>query len=90
MVVEPSESLFEDKMSKVKTLQSYTGEDQGFLNSYYSGFANAHVFEPNLPIDIRNSKPIPEMERLSTLYNADVANKVIVILHFLFLVVFYL
>ncbi|KAK9169915.1 hypothetical protein Syun_002055 [Stephania yunnanensis] len=47
MVVEPSESLFEDMMSKVKTLQSYTG-------------------------DIRNSKPIPEMERLSTLYNADV------------------
>ncbi|KAK9157203.1 hypothetical protein Scep_003777 [Stephania cephalantha] len=72
MVVEPSESLFEDMMSKVKTLQSYTGGGQGFLNSYYSGFANAHVFEPNLPSDIRNSKSIPEMERLSTLYNADV------------------
>lgn len=54
--------------------------DQGFLNSYYVGFANAHVYEPNLP-DVLNSRKVPEMERLSTLYNADVglymlANKV--------------
>eukprot|EP00262_Sarcandra_glabra_P007736 TRINITY_DN2065_c0_g1_i2.p1 TRINITY_DN2065_c0_g1~~TRINITY_DN2065_c0_g1_i2.p1 ORF type:complete len:550 (+),score=57.94 TRINITY_DN2065_c0_g1_i2:129-1778(+) len=72
MVVEPSESLFQDMMSKVSTLTSYTGGDQGFLNSYYTGFANAHVFEPNLSSDVRNSRPVPEMERLSTLYNADV------------------
>lgn len=57
--------------------------DQGFLNSYYSEFANAHVFDPNLSPDVRKSRPAPEMERLSTLYNADVglymlANKVIV------------
>ncbi|KAL0005454.1 hypothetical protein SO802_013015 [Lithocarpus litseifolius] len=69
MVVEPSETLFSDMMSKVKTLFSYTGGDQGFLNSYYTGFPNAHVFEPNLPID---SRSVPEMQRLSTLYNADV------------------
>lgn len=55
--------------------------DQGFLNSYYVGFANAHVYEPNLPSDVLNSRKVPEMERLSTLYNADVglymlANKV--------------
>ncbi|KAE9616096.1 putative glucuronosyltransferase [Lupinus albus] len=67
MVVQPSETIFNDMMSKVTTLNSYTGGDQGFLNSYYSGFPNAHVFEPNL-----NSRPVPEMERLSTLYNADV------------------
>ncbi|KAF3452377.1 hypothetical protein FNV43_RR02810 [Rhamnella rubrinervis] len=72
MVVEPSQTVFNDMMSKVKTLSSYTGGDQGFLNSYYSGFANAHVFEPNLPPEKLNSKPVPEMERLSTLYNADV------------------
>ncbi|XP_057961461.1 inositol phosphorylceramide glucuronosyltransferase 1 isoform X2 [Malania oleifera] len=72
MVVEPSEVVFNDMMSKVTTLHSYTGGDQGFLNSYYSGFANAHVFEPNLSPDIVNSRPVPEMERLSTLYNADV------------------
>lgn len=56
--------------------------DQGFLNSYYPEFANAHVFEPNLPPEVLNSRPVREMERLSTLYNADVglymlANKVI-------------
>ncbi|KAF3685852.1 Inositol phosphorylceramide glucuronosyltransferase 1 [Capsicum annuum] len=82
MVVEPSEKVFNDMMSKVTTLPSYTGGDQGFLNSYYVGFANAHVYKPNLPSDILNSRKVPEMERLSTLYNADVglymlANKTI-------------
>lgn len=72
LVVEPSEALFNDMISKVNTLYSYTGGDQGFLNSYYSGFANARVFEPNLSLDVRNSRPVPQMERLSTLYNADV------------------
>ncbi|CAL0308814.1 unnamed protein product [Lupinus luteus] len=72
MVVQPSETIFNDMMSKVTTLNSYTGGDQGFLNSYYSGFPNAHVFEPNLSPEVLNSRPVPEMERLSTLYNADV------------------
>ncbi|GMN25810.1 hypothetical protein TIFTF001_001066 [Ficus carica] len=72
MVVEPSQKVFDDMMSKVRTLESYTGGDQGFLNSYYSGFSNAHVFEPNLSAEVLNSRPVPEMERLSTLYNADV------------------
>ncbi|KAH7543340.1 inositol phosphorylceramide glucuronosyltransferase 1 [Ziziphus jujuba] len=72
MVVEPSRTVFNDMMSKVKTLSSYTGGDQGFLNSYFPKFANAHVFEPNLPPEELKSRPVPEMERLSTLYNADV------------------
>ncbi|XP_008807617.1 inositol phosphorylceramide glucuronosyltransferase 1 [Phoenix dactylifera] len=72
MVVEPSENVFEDMMSKVNTLSSYTGGDQGFLNSYYADFANAHIFKPYLSSNVINSRPIPEMERLSTLYNADV------------------
>ncbi|KAF9605645.1 hypothetical protein IFM89_017988 [Coptis chinensis] len=72
MVVEPSQAVFEDMMSKVTTLKSYTGGDQGFLNSYYVGFANAHLFEPDLSSEERNSRPVPAMERLSTLYNADV------------------
>nr|GMC61639.1 inositol phosphorylceramide glucuronosyltransferase 1-like [Ipomoea batatas] len=72
MVVEPSKEVFNDMMSKVNTLHSYTGGDQGFLNSYYAGFPNAHVFEPNLSPDVLNSRPVPKMERLSTLYNADV------------------
>ncbi|XP_072988806.1 inositol phosphorylceramide glucuronosyltransferase 1 [Typha latifolia] len=70
MVVEPSESLFKDMMSKVNTLYSYTGGDQGFLNSFYADFPNAHVFEPNKSSEISSSEP--ELQRLSTLYNADV------------------
>ncbi|KAL2950124.1 hypothetical protein AAZX31_20G212900 [Glycine max] len=72
MVVQPSATVFNDMMSKVKTLPSYTGGDQGFLNSYYSGFPNAHLFEPNLSPKMLDTRPVPEMERLSTLYNADV------------------
>ncbi|XP_022719026.1 inositol phosphorylceramide glucuronosyltransferase 1-like isoform X2 [Durio zibethinus] len=72
MVVEPSEAVFNDMMGKVNTLPSYTGGDQGFLNSYYSDFPNAHVFNPNLPQEVLKSRPVPKMERLSTLYNADV------------------
>ncbi|MBA0770701.1 hypothetical protein Gotri_019303, partial [Gossypium trilobum] len=72
MVVEPSEAVFNDMMSKVNTLPSYTGGDQGFLNSYYSDFPNSHVFDPNIPQEVLKVRPVPEMEQLSTLYNADV------------------
>ena len=82
MVVEPAEAIFNDMMAKVNTLPSYTGGDQGFLNSYYSDFPNAHVFDPNIPQEVLKSRTVPKMERLSTLYNADVglymlANKVL-------------
>lgn len=72
MVVEPSRETFDDMMSKVNTLPSYTGGDQGFLNSYYSNFPNAHLFDPSLSEEERIARPMPTMERLSTLYNADV------------------
>ncbi|XP_057550157.1 inositol phosphorylceramide glucuronosyltransferase 1 [Amaranthus tricolor] len=72
LVVEPSRTLFNDMLRKVSTLPSYTGGDQGFLNSYYGGFADAHLFNPNLSSEELKSRPTPEMERLSTLYNADV------------------
>ncbi|KAI5073588.1 hypothetical protein GOP47_0011601 [Adiantum capillus-veneris] len=72
MVLEPSKELYDDMMTKVKTLPSYTGGDQGFLNSYYSDFPNAHLFNPDLSEEERRSRPPPAMERLSTLYNADV------------------
>ncbi|MCO5561676.1 hypothetical protein L7F22_015297 [Adiantum nelumboides] len=72
MVVEPSKELFDDMMTKVNTLPSYTGGDQGFLNSYYADFPNAHLFNPDLSEEERRSRPLPAMERLSTLYNADV------------------
>ncbi|KAI4980629.1 hypothetical protein ZWY2020_021114 [Hordeum vulgare] len=66
MVVEPSETLFKDMMNKVDSLPSYTGGDQGFLNSYYADFANSR-YNPSKPLT-----PEPETQRLSTLYNADV------------------
>lgn len=71
MVVEPSSRLFEDMISKVQSTYSYTGGDQGFLNSYYVGFADAELFNPELSPEIRKARP-KKMERLSTLYNADV------------------
>ncbi|GMG99582.1 hypothetical protein Nepgr_001422 [Nepenthes gracilis] len=72
LVVEPSQKLFIDMLSKIKTTHSYTGGDQGFLNSYYTGFANAQLFEPDMSPDELKSRPVPEMQRLSTLFNADV------------------
>ncbi|KAJ7195395.1 hypothetical protein O6H91_Y511100 [Diphasiastrum complanatum] len=72
MVVEPSWQLFEDMLSKVESLYSYTGGDQGFLNSYFDEFPNAHLFNPNLTLEERKRRLAPKMERLSTLYNADV------------------
>ncbi|KZV22581.1 inositol phosphorylceramide glucuronosyltransferase 1 [Dorcoceras hygrometricum] len=72
MVVEPSEEVFNDMMTKVNTMYSYSGGDQGFLNSYYPDFANARIFDPHASPEELKSRPIPKMERLSTLYNADV------------------
>ncbi|CAH2047361.1 unnamed protein product [Thlaspi arvense] len=72
MVVELSEALFNDMMKQVKTLSSYTGGDQGFLNSYYPDFPNDRVFDPTLSPEVIKTRPVPKMERLSTLYNADV------------------
>ncbi|KAL6552597.1 Inositol phosphorylceramide glucuronosyltransferase 1 [Orobanche hederae] len=72
MVVEPSEQVFKDMMTKINTMYSYTGGDQGFLNSYFPDFANARMFDPHVSLDELKSRPIPQMERLSTLYNADV------------------
>ncbi|KAL7252530.1 hypothetical protein ACSBR1_007149 [Camellia fascicularis] len=51
LVVEPSQTVFNDMMTKVNTLPSYTGD---------------------LPQKVLDSRSVPEMERLSTLYNADV------------------
>ncbi|KAM0006674.1 putative glucuronosyltransferase [Helianthus debilis subsp. tardiflorus] len=72
MVVEPSEEHFNGMVSKVTTLKSYRGGDQGFLNAYYTGFPSARVFDPNISTEEVNSKPAAELERLSALYNADV------------------
>ncbi|XP_042049732.1 inositol phosphorylceramide glucuronosyltransferase 1-like isoform X1 [Salvia splendens] len=72
MVVEPSEKVFKDMSSKINTMYSYTGGDQGFPNSYFPDFANARLFDPQASLEELKSSPIRKMERLSTIYNADV------------------
>ncbi|XVE90040.1 hypothetical protein DITRI_Ditri20bG0044600 [Diplodiscus trichospermus] len=60
---------FYDSLKHSERLNSGVME---FLNSYYSDFPNALVFDPNIPQEVLKSRPLPEMEQLSTLYNADV------------------
>ncbi|KAK9677028.1 hypothetical protein RND81_11G117100 [Saponaria officinalis] len=64
LVVEPSEALFNDMVKKIKTLSSYIGGDQRFLNSYYVGFANAHLFGPNFsPEEFKSGAPLYSLSR---------------------------
>lgn len=46
LVVTPSKPLHEHMQAHFGELDSYTGGDQGFLNSYYSEFARCPMFEP--------------------------------------------
>lgn len=68
MVVEPSRARFDDMVSKIKVLPSYTGGDQGFLNSYFQDFINAPLFDPRRPPGPGGGAEF----RLPTVYNADV------------------
>ena len=61
------------------------------MNAYYADFANAHLFDPSLSLEELKSKPVPDMQRLSTLYNADVglymlANKVFILIRCILLI----
>eukprot|EP00210_Caulerpa_lentillifera_P005197 g4966.t1 len=68
MVVTPSEELYKDMMSKIHTLSSYTGGDQGFFNSYFKNFVNAPLYDPTSPPSGEDVK----MMKLPTVYNADI------------------
>lgn len=73
-------SFLDEQFGANYVMLTLTG-DQGFLNSYFPDFANARIFDPHASAEELKSRPIPQMERLSTLYNADVglymlANKV--------------
>eukprot|EP00271_Cylindrocystis_brebissonii_P012038 TRINITY_DN30094_c0_g1_i1.p1 TRINITY_DN30094_c0_g1~~TRINITY_DN30094_c0_g1_i1.p1 ORF type:complete len:575 (-),score=88.81 TRINITY_DN30094_c0_g1_i1:1003-2727(-) len=76
MVLEPSAEVFESMLAKVEVLPSYTGGDQGFLNSYFHGFYNAHLFEPGT-LPARPDGEAPLLQRLHAAYNADVGLYVI-------------
>ncbi|GIL91396.1 hypothetical protein Vretifemale_19012 [Volvox reticuliferus] len=49
MSLVPSTELYDDIMAKMKNMPSYTGGDQGFLNSYFPSFAHAPLFDPDTP-----------------------------------------
>ncbi|PNH01302.1 putative glucuronosyltransferase [Tetrabaena socialis] len=68
MSLVPSAEMYADLMAKVASMPSYTGGDQGFLNSYFSGFAHAPLFEPDTPYTPDQYKYM----RLPTTYNADI------------------
>ncbi|KAG2492512.1 hypothetical protein HYH03_009177 [Edaphochlamys debaryana] len=68
MTLVPSVELYDDMMSKVASMPSYTGGDQGFLNSYFSGFAHAPLFDP----DTNYTPDQYKYMRLPTVFNADI------------------
>eukprot|EP00899_Mesostigma_viride_P022103 jgi/Mesvir1/3077/Mv12057-RA.2 len=64
MVVTPSATLFQDMMRHMPTTASYTGGDQGFLNSYFSGFARARMFQE--PCRAHRSATLPAVTAIAT------------------------
>lgn len=70
IVAEPSYPLYNDLKAKAKKgLYSYTGGDQGFLNSYYSDYAACPYFEPMKQIGLGSDGS--KCRRLPTRYNGD-------------------
>jgi hypothetical protein len=74
MVIEPSLELHADVIEKVgQGLYSYTGGDQGFLNSYYEDYAACPYFEPmkKIGLDGSNDNNLKKCRRLPHRYNGD-------------------
>ena len=70
IVTEPSDALHTDLSNKVKAgLYSYTGGDQGFLNSYYQDYAACPYFEPMKQIGLGSDGS--KCRRLPHRYNGD-------------------
>jgi len=65
MVLKPSEETYKDMMEKLPTATSYTGADQGFLNTYFKDLHKAPEFDSD------TEPPADGIERLSAIYNAD-------------------
>ncbi|CAM9834926.1 unnamed protein product, partial [Chrysoparadoxa australica] len=49
LAVTPDLNVYDDMMAKTPTFDSYTGGDQGFLNTYFGDFAGCPLFEPEQP-----------------------------------------
>lgn len=80
MVLEPNRDLYRDMMGRIHSLPSYTGGDQGFLNSYFNTFVDSPLFDPEegkmlskvAPVRVGGVDKVKmNMARLPTNYNAD-------------------
>lgn len=70
IVTEPSDALHTDLSKKVgEGMYSYTGGDQGFLNSYYQDYAACPYFEPMKQIGLGSDGS--KCRRLPHRYNGD-------------------
>lgn len=56
-LLQPSAQLFADMMERVATTPSYTGGDQGFLNSFFSDFMEAPFFDPGRGLCLSAAQP---------------------------------
>ena len=75
MVLTPSAELHDDMAQHASTVASYTGGDQGFLNVYFSRFANAPVWRASTDADTYACAPVDHGQALARLpggYNYDV------------------
>ena len=64
LVVRPDARVFEDMRAQADALPSYTGGDQGFLNSYYGNFAACPAFEGD-------GDDVARCRRLPNAWNGD-------------------
>jgi hypothetical protein len=77
LVLEPDAALLAEMLAAAATTPSYTGGDQGFLNSFFGDFAAAPLFDPARGERLSLAAPGAagargvRLARLPTRYNAD-------------------
>eukprot|EP00754_Rhynchopus_humris_P040348 Rhum_TRINITY_DN2338_c0_g2::Rhum_TRINITY_DN2338_c0_g2_i1::g.6737::m.6737 len=61
LIVKPEQAVYDDMIKKLNTLDSFDGADQGFINSYFTGFNGASEWKRGLPPsnDKMNRLPVP-------------------------------
>jgi len=67
--LQPSPELLDWMATRITSTESYTGGDQGFLNSLYPEMASAQLWQPGITAQERSETA--ELARLRTGFNAD-------------------
>ncbi|KAK9813431.1 hypothetical protein WJX73_008648 [Symbiochloris irregularis] len=70
LVITPSNKLYQELVTAAPVTSSYTGGDQGFLNSFFPAFAAAPMFDPETTAASAIGEP-SSLHRLPTACNAD-------------------